>query len=74
MSKILLVDDDITILKTLHRLLRSLNVDLYTAEAPDIALELCEEHTFKLVISDQRMPQMTGVEFLEKSLKTHFKE
>ncbi|MGI6458473.1 MAG: response regulator [bacterium] len=30
-----------------------------------------EQHPVSLIISDQRMPQMTGVEFLEKSVDRH---
>lgn len=66
MHKVLLVDDDSSILKALHRLLRTLDIDLYTANCPDDALILCGEHQFKLIISDQRMPNMDGTELLEK--------
>ncbi|MDW7693644.1 adenylate/guanylate cyclase domain-containing protein [Flammeovirgaceae bacterium SG7u.111] len=32
------------------------------------AIELLKEHEVHLIISDQRMPEMTGVQFLEKTL------
>lgn len=64
MHKILILDDDQSILKSLHRLLRGLDIDIYTSSCPQDAINLCKEHDYKLIISDQRMPSMTGTEFL----------
>lgn len=64
--KILLVDDEKAILKSLHRLLRTLNIDIYTSSSPHDALILCQEHEFTLILSDQRMPHMDGTELLQK--------
>lgn len=65
MRRILLVDDEENVLKALKRLLRSESVDIETCTNPLDALSRSREIAFDLVISDYRMPQMDGVEFLK---------
>lgn len=68
MRRILLVDDEINVLNALVRAMRQhldieeLRIETFTD--PFDALTRCAECTFDIVISDFRMPQMTGVEFL----------
>ncbi len=66
--KILLVDDEINITKALRRLLMHVDgYDIYTADSGMRGLELLAEETdIAVIVSDQRMPEMTGVEFLHK--------
>lgn len=64
---VLVVDDDEGILKALKRLLANLEVDVYTAGSGQEALNLLKNQPVSLIISDQRMPNMTGVEFLQRS-------
>ncbi len=71
-QRILLVDDEPHILRALQRLLRVGIKDAqqqpYSLEAftdPSEALRRAQEVHFALVVSDYRMPQMTGVEFLK---------
>ena len=68
MRRILLVDDEVNVLNALVRALRQLpgseEMDIETYTDPFDALTRCADCTFDLVISDFRMPQMTGVEFL----------
>lgn len=68
MRRILLVDDEVNVLNALVRAMRQhLKIDdLYieTFTDPFDALTRCADCTFDVVISDFRMPQMTGVEFL----------
>lgn len=64
---ILIVDDQIEILNSLERQLRE-DYAVSTVSNGKDALALMREKEFAVAIADQRMPGMTGVEFLEKSL------
>ena len=66
-SKLLLVDDEPNILTSLNRLLRSEGYAIRTAESGAQALELMAQDPPDVVISDMRMPAMTGAEFLSKA-------
>ncbi len=63
---ILCVDDEPHVLNALKRLFRKENYAVLTADNVSQALDLLREHHVQLVISDQRMPEMSGVEFLQK--------
>ncbi len=63
---ILCVDDEKNILSSLKRLLRKEDYRLLTASSGVEGLKLLEENSVHLVISDQRMPQMDGIQFLAK--------
>ncbi len=65
---LLYVDDDRENLPTLRRTLRG-KFNLETFEHPDEALESVQTSFFPVLIADQRMPKMTGVEFLKKAKK-----
>ena len=63
--KVLLVDDETAVLNAVRRIFsRSQVVELLTVEDPFAAMEMVAEGGIALVISDQRMPGMTGLEFL----------
>ena len=62
---ILIVDDEKDNLEALNRLLRP-GYDVTTTDSPFEALKLIQTKTFHVIVSDQRMPEMTGVELLEK--------
>jgi response regulator RpfG family c-di-GMP phosphodiesterase len=64
--KILVVDDEPANLRLLERLLRG-TYEVVTAVSGDLALELLSVHDISLIISDQRMPGMTGIEFLKRA-------
>ncbi len=63
---VLCVDDEINILNSLKRLLRNENYQLLTAESGEEGLNILKKHEVHLLISDQRMPEMSGIEFLSK--------
>tara|TARA_B100000315_G_C14519205_1_gene560680 strand:+ start:242 stop:1075 length:834 start_codon:yes stop_codon:yes gene_type:complete len=63
---ILLVDDEPNILSSLKRLLRRENWNILTANSGKEGLEILKKNEVALIISDQRMPEMTGVEFLRQ--------
>src|SRR3954470_7786257 len=60
---ILVVDDEPEMLLSLRDLLRR-EFHVYTAGSGQEGLNLLAEHEIHVVMSDQRMPQMTGVELL----------
>ena len=61
---VLFVDDEVNILRALQRMLRSEPVELLTASSPEQALALVEREDVQVVVTDQRMPEMTGVDLL----------
>jgi two-component system, sensor histidine kinase and response regulator len=66
-KKILIVDDEAANLRALERLFRK-DYDVITAGSGGAALVLLEQHDVALLISDQRMPEMTGIELLQKTV------
>lgn len=68
---ILLVDDEPSILSSLKRLLRREGYTILTAGSGSEGLELLAMHQAGVVISDARMPQMSGAEFLGKVREMH---
>lgn len=62
---ILCVDDEPNILNALKRLLRKEDYRILTAGSGSEGLALLEKHEVHLVIADQRMPEMSGTEFLK---------
>ena len=67
---ILLVDDEEDNLALLYRTLRGA-YNLEKTTSPLHALEILKEKHFELVISDYKMPEMDGVEFL-KHVQVHY--
>ncbi len=63
---ILLVDDEVMVLKTLARLLRAEPFSVFTAESPEAALDVLARESIQVVISDQHMPGRNGVELLKR--------
>lgn len=68
MDPILIVDDEKDNLEALRRMLRG-QYDVSVVESPIEALKLVQSRQFHVIVSDQRMPEMTGVELLEKVKK-----
>jgi DNA-binding NtrC family response regulator len=62
--KILFVDDEPLILQSLGVLFES-DYEVFTAGSGEEALELIRQHDFQVIISDQRMPGMKGVDLLK---------
>ncbi|MFQ5450947.1 MAG: HDOD domain-containing protein [Nitrospinaceae bacterium] len=67
-KRILFVDDDHTILQALRRMLRSMREKWHTefAESGPMALKLMEKSSFDMVVTDMRMPEMDGAQFLNE--------
>lgn len=63
---LLLVDDEQNILSSLTRLFRREGYNIITANSAAEGLEVLAGQSVGVIVSDQRMPQMTGVEFLSQ--------
>ncbi|WP_300337314.1 HD domain-containing phosphohydrolase [Accumulibacter sp.] len=63
---LLLVDDEPSILSALRRLFRPCGYRILTSESGAGGLDLLGRENIDLVISDMRMPEMDGAQFLEK--------
>ena len=66
--KILIVDDETSNLRTLERLFRGEH-DVLTAASGDEAMMLLHQHDIALLICDQRMPEMNGIELMTRTVK-----
>src|SRR5690349_4159109 len=64
--KLMIVDDEPANLRLLERLFRN-DFNVLTAESGAEALSLLEQHDVALIIMDQRMPGMSGIELLKRT-------
>lgn len=67
---ILIVDDEPDVLFSLTGLLRR-EFQVHTAESGAAALEIMREHPVDVIMTDQRMPSMTGVELMSRVRTEH---
>lgn len=65
--KVLYVDDEENNLVAFRANFRKI-YDVYTSNSAKSALELLKKTPVQIIISDQRMPDITGVEFLEQTI------
>jgi CheY-like chemotaxis protein len=70
-ARILIVDDNSFGLSARKSLLRELGHEVQTSRSPKEALELCERTTFDVIVTDYRMPDMNGIEFIASLRKSH---
>jgi len=67
---VLYVDDEphnLTAFKAAFR--RDFNV--FVADSANVARKVIDENDIHIILSDQRMPVMTGIEFFESIIETH---
>lgn len=64
--KLLFVDDDQKVTQGIKRNLDDLDYEIFTAQSGDEALEILSREPISVVVSDEKMPGMTGAEFLSK--------
>ncbi len=69
--KILFVDDDEYVLKSLKRTMLATDYEIYTASTVDKALALLLEHSMDVVISDVKMSSVNGIDLL-RIVKTEY--
>ncbi len=66
MHKLLIVDDEHANLRLLERLFRQHYQCLTAGSGPE-AMDLLVQHDVAVIITDQRMPEMTGIELLKRT-------
>jgi EAL domain-containing protein (putative c-di-GMP-specific phosphodiesterase class I)/CheY-like chemotaxis protein len=64
---LLLVDDEANILSALKRLLRPDGYHILSADCGEQALEMLAQQPVDVIISDQRMPGLSGADFLRRA-------
>jgi len=65
LPRLLIVDDEARILAALKRSLRREGYEILVAESGAEGLRLLEEQPVDLIVSDHKMPHMSGIEFCE---------
>lgn len=66
-ARILYVDDKVDATDSMSEMLSQWHYNVATVNSPLDALSLLERNQYHLIISDIRMPQMSGIEFLKKA-------
>lgn len=67
-NNILYVDDEESNLRVFDSVF-SRYFNIYTANNGETAIEMLREHKMHMIITDQKMPEMTGTDLLEKTLE-----
>jgi len=68
---VLIVDDEQSICTALQRTFRKEQFDVFSANSGKEALELLDNNSIDVIVSDQRMPGMTGTELLSIVKDSH---
>ena len=63
--KVLVIDDELNVLKALKRLFSRESFELLTTSDPEYVRTLLQQEPIGILISDQRMPRMPGIKVLE---------
>lgn len=61
-AKVLIVDDSVVNLKVLEGMLATFKINVQKAKSGKAALDIMQDEEFDLLILDQRMPEMDGIE------------
>ena len=70
-KKIMVVDDNVDSIMILRSILESQGYKVFTAQSGVDALELLKHEVPDLILLDVMMPQMSGIEVLERIKTTH---
>lgn len=66
-KSLLIVDDEAGILSAMRRLLRRDGYEIFTVGSAREGFEVLARHDVQVILSDQRMPEMNGTEFLSRA-------
>ena len=67
---VLYIDDEINNINSFKAAFRRV-FQVFTAESAEEGRKILETETIHVILSDQRMPKMTGIEFFQSILETH---
>ena len=70
-QKIMIVDDEVNVINSLTRSLRREGYELISFTNAEQALKYLDHNTVDIIISDHRMPDITGIEFLIRVRKKY---
>ena len=65
-GKLLWVDDEIDLLRSHIKIIEKKNYDVTTISNGEDAIELCRNTIFDLILLDEMMPGLTGLETLQR--------
>ena len=65
-NKILLIDDDKDVLKSLESLLKKAEYDVTAVDDSLRAIEMAKKNVFELIVTDIRMPDLNGIEAIKR--------
>ena len=68
--RILYIDDEIHNLTVFKSAFRK-DYEIYTATSPSIGEALLEQKDIQVILTDQKMPETTGIEFLDKVVRSY---
>ena len=71
MPRILVIDDDVGVLESTARMLRASGYTVQTAASGEEGHELARGDVFDVILSDMRMPGLSGLELLSKLRTSH---
>src|SRR5262249_60019886 len=66
MPRILVIDDDTAVRESMERMLRSAGHTVRSAESGEEGFALARDGTFDVILSDMRMPGISGLDVLRK--------
>ncbi len=69
-ATVLLVDDDHDVLAAHARFLRINHINAIVSDDAEVALQRLAVHSIDVVITDLRMPDMDGLDFIKEVRKT----
>ncbi|KQQ13239.1 hypothetical protein ASF53_13740 [Methylobacterium sp. Leaf123] len=68
-NRVFFIDDEETVREALHQWLTLADYDVETFEDPDAALGQIDERFPGILVTDMRMPRMSGLDVLEQALR-----